>query len=104
MLKKMIDFLFLLVLICLFLFSERIEREYAREGIFIISSGSLQSIDIESAEVMARQSVIFTVALFVLFVSILIDLFCAKTYLWKAELPVFWGCKYRIQSPRCKLY
>lgn len=53
-------------------------------------------------EVMAREANILPVLIYVFFSFAIMD--CStKTVWWKADLPVFWGCKFRIQSPRCKL-
>lgn len=64
---------------------------------------SIVNLICKETDVMARQSSIEPVRIFVLLTFVLIDCYFVKSYLWKAELPVFWGCKFRIQSPRCKL-
>lgn len=57
----------------------------------------------EHSEIMEVSSSIYSVTIFVILTFIMVDSYFVKSSLWKAVLPVFWGCKFRIQSPRCKL-
>ena len=103
--KIVLLFTFITVLLCAFVYQrpnlENIEKiEPTASTITVISCG----VEFDDNTNIYIQPIFMCLTL-LWYVSLFFQVIgqAQKVYLWKVELPVFWGAKYRIQSPRCKI-